>query len=731
MRKGLEFFPYIFGPFSLALLVTLFYWKVIFGNSIFVFVDASRFFYPLWKWGGEVLKQGWIPLWNPDAQFGTPYFADPQMAYAYPPVPFFYLLFSPLAAFAALTILHHFWALFGFWVFARHQGFSAKASFLGSFVFGFSLHVVCSSWTPVALMTISWIPWIFFAVEKVYRGEKNGFLFLSIAWAMQFAAGYPVLTYLTTLAVFMELVWKIFRQTPNRTGWLWNRMGVLIGSGAVALAYNMVWGLPFAELFKLSNYEKGASRFQDLDWLDFGTFLSPFDQGHPLLPGYHGPHYWVSTYFVGLPTLCLLLWGALRLAYRKTPWSLLPLLLALSLGVLGFSPFLRVFFPGYSLVIHSGYWLALIVFWMAWLAMESLEVFLDETLSVRNSLLWGGLVAVVFLASFLVSDSTHAPFSALTFGGSLALAASAFLSRHPWFRWGFLALALALSLGTAASSINILLDKSYYEIPPSTLGLLAKPGRIFFTPPLLKEAVILQGDNMEEAYDAAKEKMYPNWPLAFGREEVPIYNTLTLKDSFAWTFDAFRYSRHHSRKVLDYLGIRYVFGKNNFSDFKKISPSGNMVDISENPSPMPEWFSAQEAVGGGASLGADFLMADKSGMDYAKTCIVNDPALAGRYAKRKVESQSQGPDHFWITAEGNGKAMVASSETAYPGWRAEVNGKDREVETINHSFRGVVLNDGETQANFAFEPVTFRLGLFCSLVVCGLWLGIRLKGEIK
>src|SRR5208283_5034922 len=108
---------------------------------------------------------------------------------------------SPINAFAALIILHHLWALLGFWVFARHQGFSAKASLFGSLAFGFSLHVVCSSWVPVALMTLSWIPWIFYAVEKICLGEKNGFLFLSIAWAMQLAAGYPVLAYLTVLAV--------------------------------------------------------------------------------------------------------------------------------------------------------------------------------------------------------------------------------------------------------------------------------------------------------------------------------------------------------------------------------------------------------------------------------------------------------------------------------------------------------------------------------------------------
>ncbi len=42
--------------------------------------------------------------------------------------------------------------------------------------------------------------------------EKGGLLFLSLAWAMQLAAGYPVLTYLTVMAVGIHFCWKTFFQ---------------------------------------------------------------------------------------------------------------------------------------------------------------------------------------------------------------------------------------------------------------------------------------------------------------------------------------------------------------------------------------------------------------------------------------------------------------------------------------------------------------------------------------
>ena len=739
--------------FLFLAIICLFYWKVIFGNSIFVFVDASRFFYPLWKWGAVVLAQGFIPLWNPDAQFGTPYFADPQMAYAYPPVPLLYSLLSPTNAFAALIIFHHLWALIGFWFFARAEGFTAKVSFLGSLAFGFSLHLVCSSWTPVALMTISWLPWVFLSAGKIFSGEKGGLLFLSFGWAMQLSAGYPVLVYLTGLALLLHFGWKtknLFHHQDTKGAkksenskklnnsfekaslapWRFQHLNWLVWfalAGFIATAYNLVWGLPFAEFLGQSNYENGAGKFHDLNWLDLGTALSPFLQGHPLLPDYHGPHYWVSTYYIGLPILCLLLWGLVRRVYQKTSPAVFLVFLVLSLGVLGAGKILKAVLPGYSLVVHSGFWISILLLFAVWMAMESLESLLGQKASTRGRWVWGGSVAVIYTASLLI----HPPMTSGDFMASFALLMTAVFLKPVSLRWGCVLAALALSLGSAADSLNILLDRGYYEKTPALLSSLPKPGRLFFTPPLMGEAAKLQGATMAQAYEAAKQKLYPNWPLAFGREQAPLYNTIQLKSSFAWTFAAFQYSAKHSRKVLDYLDVRYVFGKNKFGDFKKISGLEDTEEVSENPSPMPKWFSVGKTKAAAPSVEGDFSMADKNSMDYRKLCFVEEPSLAATYALRRVVLSSLSPNCSLVTAEGEGKAFLASSETNYPGWKAWVQ-KDgilesRALEMVNHAFKGLVLSEGENKAVLIYAPAAFRLGLFFCLIVWGWWTGLLLK----
>jgi hypothetical protein len=735
----------------LAVLVILFYWKVVFGGFTFVFVDASRFFFPLWKWGAGVLSQGYLPLWNPDAQFGTPYLADPQTAGAYPPLWILYALLGPLNAFAANIILHHLFAILGFWFWAGKLGFSKKAGLFGALAFGFALNLVCSSWTPPALMAISWMPWVFLGTEKLLRAERGGFLVLSFAWAMQLATGYPVLVYLTGLTLGLYLVWKTFfsfdvkktniffachpepgrRASSFRAGWFHfflRNFCLLAVAALVACAYNLVWGLPFLELFQRSNYQSGAEHFQALNFMDLATVLSPFVQGHPLGRDYQGPHYWVSTFFMGLPTLCLVLWGAARLAFKRTAWGLLLVLPVLSLGeTLGMAKFLKAFLPGYGLVVHSGFWIPLLVLIAAAMAAEALETVSGLKPSAREKALWIGLAIGVYGASAII----RAPLEPWTFGASFLLLASVLFIRTQALRWVFLALALALSLGWAADSVNILLARSYYEEPPKILAALNKPGRLFFTPPLMTQAVRLEGESMAAAYEAAKQRMYPNWPLAYGRQEAPLYNSLQLKNSFFWTFDAFQYSSAQSRRVLDFLGIRYVFGKNQFKDLRKVSGPGDPVEVFENPTPLFDWFTVEKADAADVSLAEGFRKTKNNPLDYARECFVGDSSNVGFYRTRNVTSRTSGPNRLLVSAQGEGRALVVSSQTAFPGWLVKADGKQRLPEVVNQTFRGVVLEEGETRAEFSFEPVTFRLGLFICLLVCGFWMAMGFGGIFK
>ncbi|MGH7739146.1 MAG: hypothetical protein ACREL1_03270 [bacterium] len=712
---------FFWGPLAFAGLVAGFYWRVIWGGSIFMFVDSSRFFYPFWKWGNGVLHQGIIPLWNPDAQFGTPYLADPQMAAAYPPVFLSYAFLKPTDAFAWLVILHHFWALLGFWVWARRGGFTPPAAFWGSLAFGFSLHVVCSSWTPVALFAISWIPWIFWAAEKVQENRPGAWWGLSFIWAMQTAAGYQVLSYLTGLALAAHLIWKSLGTWPWWPTWKSLRWVPSFSFAAVlAILYNLVWVLPFLELKRLSNYGNGPVYVHPLRWADFATWVSPFFQGHPLMPDYHGPHYWIGTYFMGLPVAALLVWGLWNRAFRKTSRVLFGLFLVLSLGeTLYLASFLKIWLPGYSLVIRSGFWLPVVVLFAARLATEAAEKFSETGFKKEGQVVsWFLVWILVFTFSFWLK----LPLTSWSFGLSLALGLLAGAPRGiaPRWRWFLLTLSLLVSLGQAATSVNILMKRSYYDQTPSALAEMGKPGRLFYAPSVLAQSKKLKGASMAQAYEAAKESLYPNWPLAYGREEAQVYNSLYLAAADNWVWTSLHFSKAQSRAVMNYLDVRYLLGPNRFKDFKPVARVAGGLEIEENPTALPKWTSVRQAwqdVG----LAGDFKKASGQAWNYAVDCFVSKPSLAGIYPPNRVREISRRPGRVELLASGNGPALLVSSETVYPGWKAWVEGEPRPLVVVNRVFQGLDLRNGERHVILSYAPDSFRLGLFVCLLVLAFW----------
>lgn len=671
----------------------------------------------MWKWGSMVLRQGVIPLWNPDVQFGAPYLADPQTACAYPLVPLFYSWFSPVNAFSALILVHHFWCVLGTWVWAREQGFSARASFGASLVFGFSLHVICSSWTPVALMTISWLPWVLTGSLRVYSRKPGFFLFLSFAWAMQLSAGYPVLVYLTGLAILGHLIWKSLQEGSGdllkRFFWL----VPLAGAATIAVLYNLVWGLPFLEYFQNSNYQSGAHRTEDLGWVHFGTFLAPFLSGHPLDGKNPGIDYWVGTYFVGLPIVCFLIWAVWKGTCRKNSLILWMIFLVLSLGwTLRVGSWFKSFLPGYSLVIHSGFWLSLVLLWAAVLAMEAMERLVDDRAFPKVA--WALLVLLVYGGTWTLKNP---------YFPTLFCCSGIFLAAVPWFadpkhRAGIILASLLLSLGPAAWSMDTTMDRSYYEKPPDYLSRLDQPGRFFFSPLTIAHGVHLQGKDRIDAYEGAKRDLYPNWPLVYGREEVPVYNTMQLKGPAVWTFRAFQYSLQGSRRALDYLGLRYIFGNAQFPGLRRVE-TGCPVTVYENPSASPRWFSVTQALTASSNVEDDLSLISRKNIDLERTCFVQGQDQAGHYSKRAVVEKERASNRIELSVAGKGKTLIVSSESEAPGWKAWVDGKERPIVLVNHAFRGVGLEDGENRVDLRYEPTSFKLGLFLALIICAFWIG--------
>jgi uncharacterized membrane protein YfhO len=69
-----------------------------------------------------------------------------------------------------------------------------------------------------------------------------------------------------------------------------------------------------------------------------------------------------------------------------------------------------------------------------------------------------------------------------------------------------------------------------------------------------------------------------------------------------------------------------------------------------------------------------------------------------------------------IKASSNGTGILVLADSYYPGWKVFVDGKETKILRANHFFRGVVLEPGEHDVRFEYEPWTFTLGLWISSI---------------
>ncbi|HTO94274.1 MAG TPA: YfhO family protein, partial [Bacteroidota bacterium] len=61
-------------------------------------------------------------------------------------------------------------------------------------------------------------------------------------------------------------------------------------------------------------------------------------------------------------------------------------------------------------------------------------------------------------------------------------------------------------------------------------------------------------------------------------------------------------------------------------------------------------------------------------------------------------------------------ALLVLSDTYYPGWEAEIDGKPARILLADHTMRAVVVPPGVHEVAFEFRPGSVRSGFMLSLV---------------
>lgn len=282
-------------------------------------------------WRGEWVRQvshRWLPLWNPRANGGRPFWADPNSQAAYPLTALF-LLLPPWAAMTVFLGAHHLGLMAGLGFLARRaqappEAAAAAGTILATTGVAFSLTTF-----PNSLASLAWVPWAWgLLLPPAAKDSLPSWATLGAGGllGMSFLGGEPVTSGLGFAGALALLL-------PCRnyfSGVLWLIFGFFSLASPVLVPLLQFFPESVRGGIQVSSRALVADCLAPRRWLELmfprvlGTFLGDAESGFWAAPSFPWQRYYPSIFF-GTGTVFLAVLGGLRGGKKARPWLVLVL----------------------------------------------------------------------------------------------------------------------------------------------------------------------------------------------------------------------------------------------------------------------------------------------------------------------------------------------------------------------------------------------------------------------
>ncbi|HUU53905.1 MAG TPA: hypothetical protein VMY87_03205 [Armatimonadota bacterium] len=709
--------------------------------------DGIAQYYPWRLFAAESLREGALPLWNPYQFCGTPFVANGQSAVFYPLNLLFWLL--PVArAFAWSAWLHL--ALTGWfaYLFLRRVGTAPLGALAGAVIWQGNGFFVAWMHLPTVLCTAAWLPLILLLCERALRrGRAREAAAAGAALGLCSLAGHP---HIFLLVALFAAAFIMSRGLSRDLG-----VGVAEGlrrllvtgavSGLVGAGLAAVQLLPTLALLRI------AHRTFTPDPESYRAFLShavpplqlfglvlPHAFGHPALGSYAGrDNYAEMASYVGIVALGLALWGAV--ASRRWHGRFFAAALALALLVVLGTPAnwpLYQWVPGIARSGGPGRFLLLVVFSLAMLGGMGAETVLGRVAGREARLRIGFAALLLALGGVaLLWWSIGIPALAEIRSTIISLAQVEIVRAIL-----LVAVAVVLVLLPPRASLRGLARGGFVVILAADL-LLAAQHHLHISPvewvyPPVPIATVGEGRVVGNAKD---------WPIdRFPIAALPPNSAMVyhLRDAFG--YDSLYLARYrdfaaavqhgdpspplNGNMLLARLGPVYGLDMMSLAGVEtvlsavpvrglKMERAGGYYTYS-NPYAWPRAWIADSAVFVSTHREATVRLAQ---LGLMPDCVIvtgaDLPADERRPgASAAVVVRDSPPNAVEIDLPQGGGGYLFLADSYAPGWRAYADGLQLHMRPANVAFRTVAPPQDAKQVTFRYEPDSFRVGLFVTLL---------------
>nr|MBI5455863.1 YfhO family protein [Candidatus Levybacteria bacterium] len=178
--------------------------------------------------------------------------------------------------------------------------------------------------------------------------------------------------------------------------------------------------------------------------------------------------------------------------------------------------------------------------------------------------------------------------------------------------------------------------------------------------------------------------------------------------------------------VLNVLGVKYIIDRKenistqnvfNSKSYKKIYQD-NGWRIYENNAALPRFFLTSNYKVYSSPKEFSKIFFSQNFTDYKTILLDKDPKLNldPLDGSEKINLVSYQPNSINFVSDTKGKHLLFLSDTYYPGWVAEIDGKETQIYKADYAFRAIAVPGGIHKISFTFKSSSFRIGYIISLI---------------
>lgn len=723
--------------------------------------DIISMLYPWRVLGIDIIKQGFLPLWDNTILLGVPLLANFQ-AGLLNPFNLLFFIFSNSVAWSIMVFLQPILIGLSTYVFIKHLKLRKEAAVLGGLTFAFSgFSIVWMEYNTIGY-TLACIPLVFFLIDRISASPKvNHIFFLSIILAVQFFSGYPQITIYT---IIFGCIYFIYRLTTSPQGFF-KKTTFFCLSLLNALLFASVQLLPSLELLQLSIRSIDTTAVMGgIKYLPFRHLLTLFIPdffGNPATGNYYSVgSYDNFAFYINIISMSFAVVALTRKLIFNTKYIIF-FLLAVFAIILSTDNSLSNTVSGFKgLGLSSAVSARSLVFFdfsIAIIAAVGYGFLLESNkLKLVIKMVTPAILLGIFIGSITIFTILRIDYNFSSHDSYKKDMVSRVNNSSVAFRNSVIPLILSLSVFIVVTFVKDKQKIHYIIIVLLITNITINTNKyLVFTPkhilyPATEVTDWLRESVKHHRFDRERGEVLPsNTWVAYGLKAVSGQNALALMSTAKYfsIIDG-QYPNLPQRfvditnvksQLYDTLDIEYLALLNRDEEKSTVDKSGkpqkslladkliedkniSSVRIYKNSSNLGfAWFSKKYTCTNDIKI-ADFLLSkDYNPKGNSLISCDKEDLTSGEKELGQAAVVDFKPNNTLLEVNTPEDNYLTVSQSYYPGWKAYLNGSEVAVKKANLALTAIFIPRGSHTLKLVYEPRSFNLGFLVTGASVMLW----------